>query len=76
MIYTDGTHLITDADLGELHQFAAKLGLKREWFQDSNPRHPHYDLTTQRIRKRALALGAQLVSVRDVVRILAQRGGE
>lgn len=36
-------HLTADT-LDELHAFARKLGLKREWFQD-HPRHPHYDLT-------------------------------
>lgn len=31
-------------NLEELHQFAAQIGLKRQWFQDK-PGHPHYDLT-------------------------------
>jgi hypothetical protein len=35
----------------ELHAFAARLGLKRSWFQDK--RVPHYDLT---VRKHAMAL--------------------
>jgi hypothetical protein len=48
-------HLIADSN-EELHAFAARLGLKREWFQAS-PSGPHYDLTAKR-RKRAVELGA------------------
>ncbi len=28
----------------ELHEFAARLGLQRRWFQDKG-RYPHYDVT-------------------------------
>jgi len=53
-----GGHL--QADSGEeLHQFAARLGLKRDWFQ-SRPGRPeldHYDLTRGK-RQQALRLGA------------------
>ncbi len=48
-------HLVADS-LDELHTFAAKLGLRRSWFQ-SKTRYPHYDVTTS-VRVRALALGA------------------
>lgn len=43
-------HLIADT-VEELHRFAARLGLKREWFQTHGG--PHYDLTAG---KRALAV--------------------
>lgn len=66
-VYTDGVHLVSD-DLDELHAFAARLGLKREWFQDH--RHPHYDLTTQRKRDEALRRGAVKVSSRELIKIL------
>jgi hypothetical protein len=33
--------------LGALHAVAAKIGLRREWFQ-SKPTWPHYDLTVRR----------------------------
>lgn len=52
-------HLISDAPPGdntELHGFAAKLGLKREWFQTSAS-GPHYDLTASK-RRLAVRLGA------------------
>jgi len=31
MVYTDGIHLVADS-LEELHEFAHKIGLKREWY--------------------------------------------
>lgn len=50
-------HLVADS-LEELHGFAARLGLRREWFQ-SQSRYPHYDVTTT-VRERAFRLGAAL----------------
>lgn len=47
-------HLAADS-LDELHSFAAKLGLRRSWFQSSG--YPHYDVTVP-VRARALQLGA------------------
>lgn len=47
-------HLVADS-LDELHAFAAKLGLRRSWFQSSG--YPHYDVTVP-VRARALKLGA------------------
>lgn len=53
-------HLMTDSDdLEELHGFAQRIGLKREWFQDHS-RHPHYDLAPS---KRALAVKRGAVEV-------------
>jgi len=48
-------HLVADS-VAELHAFAERLGLKREWFQDKT-RYPHYDVTVN-VRRRALELGA------------------
>lgn len=48
-------HLVAD-NLDELHVFAKKLGLKREWFQDSAS-YPHYDVTIES-REKAIFLGA------------------
>jgi hypothetical protein len=70
MIYLDEKgHLISDESLDELHLFAHNLGLKREWFQD-HPYHPHYDLTTKRMREKAQKIGAQLVTSREIVLLL------
>jgi len=54
--YAKGCHLLADT-LDELHAFAKRLGLKREWFQEGNARYPHYDLTLGK-RKLAVRLGA------------------
>lgn len=61
--WTKSCHMYAD-DVEELHRFAAKVGLKRAWFQ-ADPRLPHYDLNKRRTL-RALELGAVEVSMRDV----------
>ena len=68
MIYTDGVHLISDHGPEELHQFAEKIGLKREWYQE-HPRHPHYDILSGQVRRKALRAGAKLIDNRQLVRI-------
>lgn len=56
--WTGGGHLQADS-LEELHAFAARLGLRREWFQSKpgRPENDHYDLG-RRGRELALRLGA------------------
>lgn len=48
-------HMIADTN-EELHEFAAKLGMKRSWFQASAS-GPHYDLVRSK-RDLAVRLGA------------------
>lgn len=48
-------HLVADT-LDELHDFALKLGLKREWYQVSKG-VGHYDITASK-REAAIKLGA------------------
>lgn len=54
---TSWCHMTTDGDLEELHQFAERLGLKRQHFQN-HYLLPHYDLTPRK-RLLALTLGAR-----------------
>jgi hypothetical protein len=56
--WTGGGHLQADTP-AELHEFAGRLGLRREWFQSKRgrPEKDHYDLT-QTGRERAITLGA------------------
>ena len=61
-------HLVSDADYDELHAFAARLGLRREWFQGD-----HYDVPA-RVRERAIAQGALPVESRELVRRLRAAG--
>ena len=58
-------HLTAD-NLDELHKFAQRLGLKREWYQGPpKTAYPHYDTV---FHAKALKLGAQLVDSRVIVR--------
>lgn len=66
MILTDGIHLISDSSIGELHEFARRIGLKREWFQEHF--HPHYDLTTKRMSEKAVKAGAKEVDTKQLIR--------
>jgi hypothetical protein len=56
--WSGGGHMQADT-LGELHAFAHRLGLRREWFQSKpgRPENDHYDLTRAR-RELAIELGA------------------
>ncbi len=56
--WTGGGHLQADTP-EELHAFAERLGLRREWFQSTpgRPENDHYDLG-RKSRERALELGA------------------
>ena len=61
-------HLASDESLEELHEFAERLGLRREWFQGD-----HYDVPAE-VRDRALALGAVAVDSRELVHRLRGAG--
>ena len=72
------SHLFADTQ-EELHEFAAKLGLRRSHFQPGRSRgdgspspHWHYDLTAGK-RQQAIRLGAQPVTSREAVEIVAAR---
>ena len=62
------SHLVSDASLDELHEFAALLGVPRRAFQGD-----HYDIP-ERLLDDALALGAELVDPRIIVRRLRAAG--
>lgn len=49
-------HMWTDGPIQELHVFAARIGMRREWFQNHGWL-PHYDLVPTR-RAHAIRLGA------------------
>jgi len=52
--YSKVSHLLADT-IDELHLFAKKLRLKREWYQHKSS--PHYDLTARKFYQ-ARRLGA------------------
>ncbi|MFD7109117.1 DUF4031 domain-containing protein [Streptomyces microflavus] len=74
--HTHWCHLTADTE-EELHAFAARLGLRRSWFQKKSERDYrwHYDITPN---KRALAvrLGAREVDRRFVGQLMIRRQEE
>jgi hypothetical protein len=62
-------HAVSDASFEELHRFADALGIPRRLFQGD-----HYDLP-EHLRARALELGAEPVTTRELlVRMAGPRG--
>lgn len=61
-------HLVSDADLDELHAFAESMGIPRRGFHGD-----HYDLPED-YRDDALARGAVAVDSRELVRRLRDAG--
>jgi len=59
---------VSDESYDELHDFAAQLGIPRRAFQGD-----HYDVPTE-YRERAIALGAEAVDARVLVRRLRDAG--
>lgn len=59
-------HMVADS-VEELHEFAAKIGMHREWFQAGST--PHYDVTSTTHAK-ALNLGAKLIDRTDLVALI------
>jgi hypothetical protein len=63
-------HMACDGDFEELHAFAARLGIPRRAFQGD-----HYDLPPH-YRARAVELGAEEVSTRDLTARMAGPRGD
>jgi hypothetical protein len=62
----ESCHMTTDGDMEEIHAFAARIGLKRAWFQEHKIL-PHYDLTPAR-RAAAVRAGAVEMNGTDMLR--------
>ncbi len=63
--FAQGSAHLTADTLGELHALAARIGLRRAWFQGG--RIPHYDLTPAK-REAAIAAGAVFVPAKEQAR--------
>jgi hypothetical protein len=61
-------HLVSDESLDELHAFAARVGVDPRLFDGD-----HYDVTAE-WRTDAIALGAEAVGSRELVRRLRASG--
>ena len=71
--YGASSHLLPDdprdpKSIQELHDFAVRIGLRRDWFQEG--RWPHYDCAR---RIRGLAVKAGAVEIRTIDYIRARR---
>lgn len=64
------SHMVADSE-EELHDFAAALGLKRDWFQ-GHARIPHYDVTDEK-RREAISKGAVEITSRELVKKFAPK---
>jgi hypothetical protein len=61
--WNGGAHMLAN-DLDALHAMAARLGLRRAWFQSSS-RFAHYDLTASR-RALAVRFGAVEIEMGEI----------
>jgi predicted kinase len=68
--FSSWCHMATDGEFDELHAFAARLGLRRAWFQ-----RDHYDLPPHG-RAAAVAHGAEEVSTGEMLRRMAGPRGD
>jgi hypothetical protein len=71
--HTHWCHLTADTE-AELHAFAARLGLRRSWYQPHAARGVgwHYDITPPK-RARAVRLGAREVDYRFMAALMDRR---
>ena len=59
-------HMLADS-VDELHAMAARIGMRRSWFQSGST--PHYDVCLAR-RRMAVELGAVEVGRRQLVEVI------
>ncbi|OPC84972.1 hypothetical protein B4N89_11510 [Embleya scabrispora] len=69
--YTRWSHLTADTR-DELHAFAARLGLKRSWFQNATNYRWHYDVVPSK-RALAIRLGAVEIDRYRLAELMAER---
>lgn len=67
-------HHLTADSLEELHAIAARIGLRRSWF-DRKAKYPHYDVTDLQ-REEAIRHGANAVSSKEIIRVARQLAGD
>lgn len=63
-------HMTSTESEEELHIFADKLGLKRSYYQEKgyDIDHPHYDLFGPRMVDKAIEMGAEEISPRELIK--------
>ncbi len=66
--YDTVCHLTSDS-LHDLHEFAARIGLAKSWFQWKRDALPHYDLTPNK-RMQAMRAGAIELGRAEFVKLI------
>jgi hypothetical protein len=64
-------HMIADTE-AELHSMAERIGIHRRWHQKPGTAYSHYDICKSK-RSAAIALGAQEVTSKNLVRIIKSK---
>jgi len=67
-VWTDGVHLVHPWDERKLHEFAASIGMNRDWFRSSP--YPHYVLKGKMVG-RAWRAGAQWTTSRRLLELFS-----
>lgn len=65
--------MASDKSFEELHAFAVKIDLKKCWFH-YNKHHAHYDLTSEKVRSKAIKAGAVVVNSRQLLKLMLKSG--
>jgi hypothetical protein len=68
MILTDGTHLVSDTSIVELHTFAIGMRLSPWWFQGAGHTIPHYDIRGKYAQKIVEHDDVEVVTTREIVK--------
>lgn len=63
-------HMISTDSVDELHLAAHRIGMKYEWFNSKHNGHtfPHYGITTERMRAKALRICATSASTSELLK--------
>lgn len=64
-------HMFSDTSTNELVDFAVKIGLKKQWIQESRIGWIHFDLVESR-RKKAIDKGAIAISNHETGRMILE----
>ena len=60
-------HMVSDSSIKELHQFAKRLGLKKDSFRVTNSGFAHYSINIAK-RLRALEMGAKAAGAAEFMK--------
>lgn len=64
-------HMVADTT-SELLEMADKIGVQRKWIQDAGTNREHFDICLSK-RKKAVALGAKQISMRELAAFTRSR---